>query len=235
MARPTDPEKLAALRARQAENSRNYRKRKAEERARTRPAVPQKRQTPATEAAVVRAHEQRAQAQARRNEVISQLPSARNPRVNIYTPRPPETAPATIPETEARRRQRIKVIKENTEAKKLQNIGRRRKVEIGDTLAYDTRAKEIRSHLESAGGEGFVHRFKDATRRIGGVSQQALAIFLQYEGGEGDLQSALTQIAYPGKDDGAVEDALERIESLAEYAERANTLYGPSAVGRLRI
>lgn len=153
--------------------------------------------------------------------------------MNIYTPREIPTAPAAIPESAARRRQRIKVLRENTEAQRLQNVGRRRKAEISDFERHDPRAETIMENLRAHGGQEFVSRFRAATKSLAGVSQQTLAILLQYEGGEGDFQSALTQIAYPKSSD--VEDALGRIEVLAETAQRAEGLYGPKAVGRLRI
>lgn len=223
MTRPTDPEKLAALRARQAANSRAYRERKRREReARNEPPKP--RQPPSSEDAVRRAHEARAAALHRRNEVVSNLPSARNPRVNIYTPREVPTAPAAMPDTPAKRRQRIKVIRENTQASKLQNVGRNRKAEIARTMVDDPRAEEIRKNLDA----GQLARFQAALSKITSVSQQTLGIYLRYEGGEGDFQSALTQLAYPKEQD--PEDALGRVETLAERIERAEGLYGPAAL-----
>lgn len=230
MARPTDPDKLAALRARQAANSRAYRARKAEQRAALN-TPPTPRKAPSTEAAVVRAHEQRAAAKARRNQIVGTLTSARNPAVNIYTPRDVPTAPAAIPDTAVKRRQRIKVIRENAQAQQLVNIGRRRKQEIGDLLRYDPRAESITENLRNI-PDGLA-RFRKATARLSKVSQQTLGIFLTYEGGEGDLQSSLTQLAYPKGSD--LEDALGRVESLADQVEKAESLYGPRAVGRLRI
>lgn len=162
---------------------------------------------------------------------MGELTSARNPAVKIYTPREAPTAPATIPDTAAKRRQRIKVIRENADAQKLANIGRRRKSEIGDFTRKDPRAESIVENLKKI--PGGLERFQKATARLAAVSQQTLGIFLTYEGGEGDLQSSLTQIAYPKGGD--AEDALGRIETLADTAERAESLYGPRAVGRLRI
>ena len=230
MARPTDPEKLAALRARQAANSRAYRARKAAERAAL-GTPPRVRQPPSSEQAVVRAHEQRAAAKARRHEIVGKLTSARNPAVTIYTPRDVPTAPAAIPDTPAKRRQRIKVIRENAKAQELVNIGRRRKQEISDLLNYDPRAESITENLRQI--PNGLDRFRKATARISKASIQTLGIFLTHEGGEGDLQSSLTQLAYPKGSD--MEDALGRIETLADQIETAEQLYGPRAVGRLRI
>lgn len=230
MARPTDPAELAALRARQAANSRAYRARKAAARAEM-GTPPRVRQAPSSEQAVIRAHEQRAAAKARRYEIVGKLTSARNPAVTIYTPREAPTAPALIPDTAAKRRQRIKVIRENAKAQQLVNIGRRRKREIADVLRYDPRAESITENLKQI-PDG-LERFRRATARLSAVSMQTLGIFLTHEGGEGDLQSSLTQLAYPRGSD--LEDALGRVESLADQVEKAEQLYGPRAVGRLRI
>ncbi len=229
MARPTDPEKLAALRARQAANSARYRARKAAERNPEAAPGPRLRAAPATEAAVVRAHEARAAARAKRNEVVAGLTSARNPAVKIHTPREFPSAPAAIPDTAAKRRQRVKVIRANMDAQKLTNIGRRRKAELADIMGTDPRADAIRANLSS----DQIARLQTAAGRMSSVSQQTLAIYFQYEGGEGELQSALTQMAYPRGSD--IEDMLGRIESMADLVEQAETLYGPKAVGRLRI
>lgn len=230
MARPTDPTELAALRARQAANSRAYRARKAAARAEL-GTPPRVRQAPSSEQAVARAHEQRAAAKARRHEVVGQLTSARNPAVKIYTPRDVPTAPAAIPDTAAKRRQRIKVIRENAKAQQLVNIGRRRKQEISDLLRYDPRSESITENLKQI--PNGIERFRAATTRISKASIQTLGIFLTHEGGEGDLQSSLTQLAYPKGSD--MEDALGRVETLADQVEKAEQLYGPRAVGRLRI
>ena len=179
----------------------------------------------------MRAHEQRAAAKARRHQVVGELTSARNPAVKIYTPRDVPTAPAAIPDTPAKRRQRIKVIRENAKAQQLVNIGRRRKQEIGDILNYDPRSESITENLKNI--PNGVARFRAATARMSKASIQTLGIFLTHEGGEGDLQSALTQLAYPKGSD--LEDALGRVETLADQLEKAEGLYGPSAVGRLRI
>lgn len=233
MARPTDPAKLAALRARQAANSRAYRARKAAERAvsNPEPAPRRKASAPSSEQAVQRIHQQRAEARTRRFQVVGGLTSARNPRVSIYTPREAPTAPATVPVTPAARRQRIKVIRELTNAQKLQNVGRNAKARVRDILDQDGRADSIRENLSKIGGGQA--RFDAAIAKLSSVSQQTLAILFQYEGGEGDFQSALTQLAYPREQD--PDDALGRIETLAEVAQRGELLYGPKAVGRLRV
>lgn len=230
MARPTDPEKLAALRARQAANSRAYRARKAQARAEL-GTPPKPRRAPSTEQAVIRAHEQRAEARARRHRIVGTLTSARNPAVNIYTPRDAPTAPANIPDTAPKRRQRIKVIRENSRAQQLVEIGRNRKSGIANVLDEDGRAENIIENLSDV-PDG-LPRLKRAIARMSSVSMQTLGIFLTYEGGEGDFQSALSQMAYPQGTD--VEDALGRVEALADQLERAETLYGPKAAGRLRI
>lgn len=148
--------------------------------------------------------------------------------MKIHTPRDIPTAPANIPGTAPARRQRIKVLREHTNAQKLQNVGRERKRTIAATLSNDPRAGSLRENLSKV--PGGVARFQAAVKRMSGVSQQTLAIFMQYEGGEGDFQSALTQIAYPKATD--VEDSLGRIETLAEQLERAEGLYGPKALGK---
>lgn len=230
MARPTDPEKLEALRARQAANSRAYRARKAALREEL--GTPKRaRSAPSTEQAVIRAHEQRTAAKARRNQIVGELTSARNPAVKIYTPRDVPTAPANIPDTAPKRRQRIKVIRENARAQELVNIGRRRKDEIPRTLEYDNRRHSILDNLK--GVPDGLARFQKATARMAKVSQQTLGIYLTYEGGEGDFQSALQLLAYPNGQD--MDEALGRIETMADQLERAETLYGPKAAGRLRI
>jgi hypothetical protein len=240
VARPTDPEKLAALRARQAANSRAYRARKAAERdgitpptpgTNTSDPTPRRRALPSSEAAVQRAHEMKAAARARRHEIVAGLTSARNPRVNIYTPREQPVTPAPMPDTAPKRRQRIKSIRERADAEKLQNIGRQRKAHYGDILANDPRADQMRKNLT----RGQLARVTAVSNRLGRASQQTLAIFLQYEGGEGEIQSVLQQLAYPGQDAADVDDNLDRLEFLADTVERAETLYGPRAVGRLRI
>lgn len=228
MARPTDPAALAALRARQAANSRAYRARKAAANVAP-PDAPKVRKAPSSEAAVQRAHEQRAAAKERRNLIVGELPSARNPRVKIFTPRADSVAPASIPDTEAKRRQRIRVIRENAKAQQLTGIGRQFKNRLADILDTDPRGESIRKNLSKSQ----LARFEAAIATMRGASQQTLGIYLQYEGGAGDFESALTQIAYPGQAD--AEDALGRIESMADNLEKAEGLYGPSAVGRLRI
>lgn len=235
MVRPTDPAELAALRARQAANSRAYRARKAAAARGETPPPRQRKQPAATASAVERAHQARAAALAQRNKLVRSFTSARNPEVKVWTPQEPDRIPAAlVPDTEGKRRQRIKVLRENTAAKRLQAVGRRRKDELrtafGDKAAddKDPRADVIRKHLD----ESQMGRLRSALGKLEKLSQQTLAIFMDYEGGEGDLHSALSQIAYPGDTD--VEDAIGKIESLAEHGQRAEQFYGPKAVGRLR-
>jgi hypothetical protein len=77
-------------------------------------------------------------------------------------------------------------------------------------------------------------RFQQASRRIAGVSAQALAILFKYEGGQGDYSSALERIlSSPESRD--VEEGLDKMEALAELAERAGKLYSPARIGRLNV
>jgi hypothetical protein len=254
VARPTDPVKLAELRARQAANSRAYRARKAAERAAEPPGTPgnrgnepapRRRAQPSSEDAVRAAHDQKAAAAARRNEAIGGryeiidgkptriggLTSARNPAVKIHVPFQPDRAPAAMPDTAAKRRARIKAIRDRTAAEKLENIGRARKAHYSDILANDPRADQIRKNLNAEQ----LARVNAVSKRIKKASQQTLAIYLTYEGGEGELQAALQQLSYPGSDGGDIEDNLSRLENIADTLDRAESLYGPKAAGRLRI
>ena len=232
MARPTDPDKLAALRVRQAANSRAYRARKAASAApayHTTPPPPKVRQAPSSEAAVRRAHEQRANARERRHKIVGELTSARNPSVKIYTPREPPTAPAGIPDTPGKRRERIKRIRDNAKGQQLVAVGREFKKTLPGLLRNDPRGEAIRDRLT----RDQYTRLQGSLARMGKASIQTLGIYLQYEGGSGDFQSTLTRLAYPGDSD--VEDHLGQMDAMADNLEKAEGLYGPRAVGRLRI
>lgn len=165
----------------------------------------------------------------RRAAIVGELPSARNPSVNIYVPREAPRGPATTPKKPSEQRRRVEALRQNAQAQKLQAVGRARKQTIQAELTTGSRADNLNANLNRSQKA----RFKAATSKITGISQQALAILFQYEGGQGDYQSAIDQISYPNELD--IEDSLGRLEALAETAGRAEQLYGPRMIGRLRV
>ncbi len=231
MARPTDPAKLAAYKARQAANSRAYRARKAAE-AKGAPVAPEfERKAPARyrpargDGPVNRAAQYAAELRASRAEAIESLPSARNPAVNIYVPREPARAPDRQRKTKAGLARQAAAIRERARAERLQSIGRARKSQLVEGLTTGPNADRLGETMDREQQR----RYQRAAERLAGIPQQVLAVLFEYEGGQGDYNSVHERIlGSPESRD--VEEGLDKFETLADLGERATALYGPAAL-----
>lgn len=220
MARPTDPAKLAALRARQARNSAAYRARKA--------AAKVGRVAPPDINIVQRAQREAQSLRERRAAVISSLPDIRNPRVTL---RPPEQTPraATVRKTRLGQQTQASRIRERANSERLQAIGRARQAQLRSELEHDPTGR-LRENMTSDQRR----RFLELSDQIASGSRQSLAILFDYAGGQGLYSSALERIlASPESRD--VEEGLAILEQLAGDARKAAIEYAPSRIGRLNV
>jgi len=179
--------------------------------------------------AVARAAATAAASRSQRAATIEGLPSVRNPEVTIYVPREPTRTPAAR-KTKAGQARQAEAIRERAAAEKLQTIGRARAFQ----LRYEMLGGQNAERLQDAMSPGDQSRFMRASRKIASIPHQALALLFEYEGGQGDYSSAIERIlSSPESRD--VEEGLNKLEVLAELAERAASLYSPRAVGRLTV
>lgn len=149
---------------------------------------------------------------------IRQLPQARNPDANIHTA---DDQPRSV----ARNAEAAK-IRKNAANQRIQAVGR--------GLKRDFKNQDFGIELEKYLDRGERARFRELTQRIGAVSAQTLAIYFHNEGGSGEFNVALKEIMYP-VDGGDAGSGLNRLEDLARFVERAEELYGESAIGKLNI
>lgn len=189
----------------------------------------------ATPAQVARAAAQAAASRELHNATVESLPSVRNPEVEVHVPRDAakgrrSSAELAIRKTPTGRARQAQAIREAAAAQKLEAIGKARKFQI----QYELFGGQAADRLQDAMTSSQMARFQQASRRISGISAQALAILFKYEGGQEDYSSALERIlSSPESRD--VEEGIDKLENLAELAERAGKLYAPARIGRLRI
>lgn len=189
----------------------------------------------ATVSQVARAAAAAAANRAAKAAIIESLPSVRNPEVSVHVPRDAakgrrSSAELSVRKTPAGRARQAEAIRERAAAEKLQSIGKARKFQ----MEYELFGGQSADRLQAAMTNSQMARFQQASRRIASVSAQALAILFEYEGGQGDYNSALERIlSSPESRD--VEEGLDKLEGLAELAERAAKLYAPSRVGRITV
>lgn len=220
MARPTDPERLAALRARQARNAANYRARQR--------AAKAGRAAPPDPGIVARAQSAARNLRESRAAVISSLPDVRNPRVRL---RSGEVTERAAPVRTTRRGQQTQAsrIRDRANAERLQAIGRARRVQLRSELDRDPDGR-LRQNMTADQRAEFQHY----SERIAAGSQQSIAILFEYAGGQGVYSGALERIlASPESRD--VDEGLAMLAALAEQAERAAVMYAPSRIGRLTV
>lgn len=234
MARPTDPQKLAAYLARQARNSANYRAR--QKAARTGAPIPveaQRKREPNYRPPRVSGIVESAQASARRQRearaaVIASLPDIRNPRVTL---RPGEVTERAAPERKTRKGQQTQAsrIRGRAAAERLQNIGRARRNQLLSELELDPTGRLADNMTPEQRRE-----FQAYSEQIARGSRQSIAILFEYAGGQSVYSSAIERIlASPESRD--VDEGLAMLASLAEQAQRAAVVYSPSAIGRLTV
>lgn len=231
MARPTDPAKLAEYRAKQAAAARRYRARQRAERAGVTPPPevqprrePRYRPPTGRGGVVQRAASYAESVRERRTRTLENLPQARNPAANIRVPRETPRAEPEKKRADARARQAAR-IREQVRAESPIARGRAFK---GSIVADALQAAEdggLSAALRS--------RVRAAASRIASIPQQALGILLQAEGGGAEVDEILQKLRYHG--DEGPDDHVARLESFADLADRANALYGPKAVGNLRL
>lgn len=220
MARPTDPAKLAALRARQARNAANYRARQR--------AAQAGRAAPPDPGIVQRAQAEARNLRERRAAVISSLPDIRNPRVRL---RSGEVTDRAAPMRSTRRGQQTQAarIRDRANAERLQAIGRSRRSQLVSELERDPTGR-----LNDNMTPDQRRDFQRYSEQIAQGSQQSIAILFEYAGGQGVYSSALERIlASPESRD--VEEGLAMLASLAEQARTAAVVYAPSRIGRLTV
>lgn len=234
MARPTDPAKLAALRARQAKNAANYRARLRAVRAglpippEARLQQPARYRPPRISGVVENAQAVARLQRERRAAVISSLPDVRNPRVRL---RAGEVTERAAPERKTRKGQQTQAsrIRGRAAAERLQAIGRSRRNQLISELERDPTGRL--GDTMTADQRRDFQRYSEA---IANGSGQAIAILFEYAGGQNVYSAALERIlASPESRD--VEEGLAMLASLAEQASRASVMYAPSAIGRLTI
>lgn len=220
MARPTDPAKLAALRARQARNSAAYRARQAAARA--------GRAAPPDAGIVERAQRETRSLRERRAAAISSLPDIRNPRVQL---RAGEITDRAAPVRTTRKGQQTQAarIRERENAARLQAVGRARRSQLVSELERDPTGRLSDNMTREQRRD-----FQRYSEQIAQGSQQSIAILFEYAGGQGVYSSALERIlASPESRD--VEEGLAMLASLAEQARVAAVMYAPSRIGRLTV
>lgn len=220
MARPTDPAKLAALRARQARNSAAYRARQAAARA--------GRAAPPDAGIVERAQRETRSLRERRAAAISSLPDIRNPRVQL---RAGEITDRAAPVRTTRKGQQTQAarIRERENAARLQAVGRARRSQLVSELERDPTGRLSDNMTREQRRD-----FQRYSEQIAQGSQQSIAILFEYAGGQGVYSSALERIlASPESRD--VEEGLAMLASLAEQARAAAVMYAPSRIGRLTV
>jgi len=225
MARPTDPEKLAALRARQAAASAAYRARQ-----RAAKGQPVTRGPSAHGGGIVKAAQQYAEGlRSRRDEILRQLPLVQNPKANI---RPKERRPRIAPprKSKAGQQRQARAIRDRANAERLQPLGKARKAQLVTELYDGPQSERL---TETMNGEQR-RRFQRLSEIIASGSAQSVAILFEHTGGQSLYTGALDRIlASPESRD--VEEGLDMLETLAEYAQDAARLYAPSRIGRLTI
>ena len=170
------------------------------------------------QAAAVRASGRASAARAARAEAVGRLPQARNPEAKIFTARPVTRKVADGAKAES--------IRERAKAEKVRAVGKR--------LKADFRSGEFGGGVAAKLDPEELARFNKALARMGKVSDQALGVFNNYEGGSGDLESIISSIHYPAGDS-SKDEALTRLEAMAEGVERAESLYGSKAVGKIDL
>lgn len=222
MARPTDPAALAALRARQAAASRAYRARQKVARAASTPYANRH-----GGGIVQAAREQAEQLRRTRATLLSQLPDVRNPRANI---RPNmETGRAEGPERKTKKGQlsRAADIRANSNATRVELIGKRRKADLRTELTTGPIAGKLRDELSPYD----LMRLSDLLARIARGSAQSIGILFDHVGGQKLYSAAIERLLYAA----SREEGFDILETLTEYAESAAREYAPSRIGRLRI
>jgi hypothetical protein len=234
MALPNDPAKLAALRARQAQNSANYRARQKALRtgsaipAALQPKRPANYRPPRVSGIVENAQAAARLQRERRAEVISSLTDIRNPRVQL---RPGEVTARMAPERKTRKGQQTQAsrIRGRAAAERLQNIGRSRRNQLLSELERDPTGRLFDNMTPDQRRD-----FQRYSESIAKGSQQSIAILFEYAGGQSVYSAAIERIlASPESRD--VEEGLAMLATLAEQASKAADMYSPSKIGRLTI
>jgi len=220
MAKPTDPDALAALRARQRRNSAAYRARKK--------AAQAGRAAPPDAGIVERALRQARELRERRAAVISSLPDVRNPRVRLRPGEVTERA-AEIRTTRRGQMTQAQRIRDRANAERLQAIGRSRRDQLVSELERDSTGRLYDAMTREQRAD-----FQRYSEEIARGSQQSIAILFEYAGGQSVYSSALERIlASPESRD--VEEGLAMLAYLAEQARSAAVMYSPSRIGRLSV
>lgn len=189
----------------------------------------------ATPAQVARAAALAAETRARHREIVESLPSVRNPEVDVHVPRDAakgrrSSSELAIRKTPAGRQRQAEAIREKVDAERLQALGKARKFQV----EYELFGGQSASRLQDAMTNSQMARFQAASRAIASVSAQALAILFKYEGGQEDYSSALERIlSSPESRD--VEEGLDKLEALADLAQKAGRVYAPARIGRLNV
>jgi hypothetical protein len=172
----------------------------------------------ARQSAAQRASNRKAAEHNARAAELRKLPQARNPQRNIHTAN-------DEPRSVAR----------NAEAAKIRKAAANQRIQaVGRGLKRDFKNGDFEGLADALDTRAERQRFRELTRRIGAVSPQALAIYFHNEGGSGEFNVALKEIRYP-VDGGDAGSGLDRLEDLARFVERAEELYGESAIGKLNI
>lgn len=221
MARPTDPAKLAALRARQAAASAAYR---ARQRVAQASRVP--RGGLPHGAGIVKAAQAHAESlRDRRAEILTNLPDVRNPAVTI---RPIERTKREAPpkRTKAAQQRTAAAIRERANAEKIAAIGKARK----DQLRIELTDGSISEQLQEMDAMDRA-RFRELAERISAGSAQSIGILFEHTGGQKIYSAAIERILYKT----SREEGFDMLEMLAEYAEAAAKLYAPSRIGRITV
>ena len=171
----------------------------------------------AGQAAAARASAKATSARAARAAAVGKFPQARNPGAKIFTPRPVDRAVAVGARADA--------IRGRENASKVRAVGKRIKDEFKTGDYGDVADKLDPEELA---------RFRKALKQMAKASDQAVGIFNTYEGGASDLGSIVSALHYPAPG-GSVDEALTRLEVMADAVTKADTLYGPKAVGRIDV
>jgi hypothetical protein len=167
----------------------------------------------ARQSAAQRASDAKTAAYNARAAKIRTLPQVHNPKRNIH-------APDDEPREVTRQAEAAK-IRKSAANQRIQTLGR--------GLKRDFKNGDFEGLEDVLDTEAERRRYRELTARIAAVSPQALAIYFHNEGGSSEFNIVIKEIRYP-PDGGGAGDGLKRLKKLAKSVEKAERLYGETAI-----
>ena len=131
-----------------------------------------------------------------------------------------------LPKTKAAQANRAAAIRESSNAKRVEGIGRSRKASLNAEFMYGPISEQLQEMSPSDR-----RRFVGLVERITRGSNQSIGVLFEHAGGQKLYSAAIERIVYKSHRS----EGFDLLETLAEYAELAATEYAPSKIGRLTI